>query len=172
MNVFCSHSDPVISAKVLADKHVVKMCTETAQILSTALHARGLSYDDLYRPAYVKHPCCLVAAENESYFAYSLRHGLALCAEYTHRYGRTHAAETVLARIKGLTDPHTDFSTVLWDPNAHADLKIPLAMPDIYKQNDPYESYRTYLRAKYQNWRDLSRPPKWKIPLEGNYLEN
>jgi hypothetical protein len=97
---------------------------------------------------------------------------LALCAEYTHRYGRTHAAEAILARIKELTDPHTDFSTVLWDPNAHADLKIPLAMPDIYKQDDPYESYRTYLRAKYQNWRDLSRPPKWKIPLEGNYLEN
>lgn len=160
MNVFCSNPDPVLSAKVLADRHVVKMCVETAQILSTALRARGQNHDGLYRPAYVKHPCCLIAAENDAYFQYALQHGLALCAEYTRRYSRTHAAEQVLTLISSVW-PHADY----------LDLKIPLAMPDEYKSDDPYESYRVYLLAKYDNWRKLLRPPTWKLPVPNNYLE-
>ena len=34
MNIFVTHPDPHISAKVLPDKHVVKMPLETCQMLS------------------------------------------------------------------------------------------------------------------------------------------
>ena len=36
MNIFRLHDDPVISAQMMCDKHVVKMVTEYGQLLSTA----------------------------------------------------------------------------------------------------------------------------------------
>ena len=36
MNIFALSKDPIESAKMMCDKHVVKMIIETAQLLSTA----------------------------------------------------------------------------------------------------------------------------------------
>ena len=36
MNIFYVDKDPIVSAKMLIDKHVVKMIVESAQMLSTA----------------------------------------------------------------------------------------------------------------------------------------
>ena len=36
MNIFALDNDPETAAKYACDKHVVKMCTESAQLLSTA----------------------------------------------------------------------------------------------------------------------------------------
>ena len=35
MNIFVLDSDPVVSAQMMCDKHVVKMIVESAQMLST-----------------------------------------------------------------------------------------------------------------------------------------
>ena len=36
MNIFYVDKDPIVAAKMLIDKHVVKMIVESAQMLSTA----------------------------------------------------------------------------------------------------------------------------------------
>jgi len=36
MNIFYVHKNPIVAAKMLIDKHVVKMIVESAQMLSTA----------------------------------------------------------------------------------------------------------------------------------------
>ena len=47
MNIFYVHKDPVVAAKMLIDKHVVKMIIESAQMLSTAHRLLdGEQYED------------------------------------------------------------------------------------------------------------------------------
>lgn len=50
MNIFYVHTDPVVAAQSLCDKHVVKMTLETAQILSAALHIKGFGFPWMMRP--------------------------------------------------------------------------------------------------------------------------
>ena len=44
MNIFILDYNPTNCARMHADKHVVKMVLETAQILSTALHSLGVEH--------------------------------------------------------------------------------------------------------------------------------
>ena len=48
MNIFVLDKDPVISAQMMCDKHVVKMCTESLQMISTIAHHYKLKH--CYRP--------------------------------------------------------------------------------------------------------------------------
>ena len=43
MNIFIVDTDPVVAAQSLHDRHVVKMCIETAQLLCTVAHQHGLA---------------------------------------------------------------------------------------------------------------------------------
>jgi hypothetical protein len=48
MNIFVLDDDPKKAAEMLCDRHVVKMCVETAQILSGVMLRRGMElYDDM-----------------------------------------------------------------------------------------------------------------------------
>jgi hypothetical protein len=60
MNLFVVHQDPIIAARSLNDRHVVKMTLETAQILCSA--ANNLGQWAPYLPTHLKHPCVLWAA--------------------------------------------------------------------------------------------------------------
>ena len=53
MNIFALHNNPVISAKMQHDKHVVKMILESAQMLCSAFKK---SDNAPYKKAYYNHP--------------------------------------------------------------------------------------------------------------------
>jgi len=58
MNIFVTSNCPKLSAQALDNKRVVKMVLETAQLLSTAIFINStITYDNLYKPTHVKHPC-------------------------------------------------------------------------------------------------------------------
>lgn len=134
------------------DKHVVKMCLETAQILCTVYDRYGLI--SKYKPTHQNHPCVLWAGDHFKHYDWLVEHGMALCAEYYHRYGREHACfETIhsvsrppaamLERVRRQTMP-------------------PQCMPDEYKvPGQTVLAYRNYyLGAKVanQNWTKRARP--------------
>jgi hypothetical protein len=57
MNIFFLHKFPSKSAEYLCDKHIPKMLLESCQMLSTAVQENaGERLEDLYKPAYPKHP--------------------------------------------------------------------------------------------------------------------
>ena len=57
MNIFVVDHDPFVAAKMLCDKHVVKMILETAQLLSTAHHLTGSPLAcKLYKMTHKNHP--------------------------------------------------------------------------------------------------------------------
>jgi len=159
VNLFASDSDPTVSAISLADRHVVKMAVETAQVMWTALH---LSAPDGvpeggYRPTHRGHPCVRWAAASRENFDWAAAHGLALCDEYQHRYGKVHGSRAALERAASLRDLVPDGSAT----------PFALAMDDDLKDvGDPHGSYRRCLLRKYAAWGSMARwtrrtPPTW-----------
>lgn len=100
MNLFVLDPVPSVAAKAHCNKHVVKMIVETAQVLSTVLHLKGVTMEGLYKPTHRAHPCTLWAAESWSNFRWAVKLGLALCAEYTTRYQKRHKTQDLLEALE------------------------------------------------------------------------
>ena len=109
MNIFRLDNDPFVAAYNQCNKHVVKMCLETAQLLSTA--HRVLDGEDanpdLYKATHKNHPSAVWARENSSNYLWLMQHFDALLLEYAFRYYKRHASsrlkhiEITIGMIKG-----------------------------------------------------------------------
>lgn len=138
MNVFYLDADPATAAQQQCDKHVVKMILETAQLLSTA--HRVLDGDEradnngLYKATHKNHPSAVWARDNSANYEWLWQHMSALMAEYTNRYGKTHATERLTHSLWELPRniTHDDFTPP------------PQCMPDRYKGDCTVSAYRDY----------------------------
>ena len=101
MNIFVTDPSPTLSARVLPDKHIVKMPLETCQMLSIVCSKKwGHGYGDLHRingepyktekGAFRNHPCTIWANASLENTWWLLAHGLALCNEYSWPVSYTH----------------------------------------------------------------------------------
>ena len=158
MNIFVLDKDIEKSAKAHCNPHVVKMPLETAQLLCTARHELGESADTIpYRKTHVNHPCSIWARESLYNYVWLCRFGVALCKEYTHRYGKVHSCQHTLEHAKMIFPPSNGEVT----PFARA-------MPDEFKYDtsiDTITAYKRYIASKpwaSSNYlRDPSRKPHW-----------
>lgn len=151
MNIFILHEDPKESAKMMCDKHVVKMILESNQMLCTVAKAYGC--DTPYRSTHAKHPCTIWVGESIQNWNWLIKHSRALCKEYTARYGRIHKSQAVTKWAESLNITLPDISQT----------PFKLAMPSEYKTNDPVESYRNYYigaKARFAKWK-LGNIPSW-----------
>lgn len=100
MNIFILDKDPKQSAQYLCDRHVVKMCLEHAQILSSALRLAGIPVG--YKPTHMKHPVVQHVYQNlwdnNSWFIVNTYW---VFQEYTYRYGKKHKSEAVFQSLLG-----------------------------------------------------------------------
>lgn len=187
MNIFHLDKDPTRAAEYMCDKHIVKMMLETNQLLCTA-HWMGwrrmlsppaevkgkklkewltlrIPLQDLVPPysmTHVNHPSAVWARQCWGNYNWLLRHGMALCGEYTRRYGRISKSEEV-TRWLGRYPPPTFEST---DPNDPISMTpFATAMPEEYKvPGDPVQSYRNYYhgsKSRFAKWKYTSPPPWW-----------
>ena len=164
MNVFVLDRDPRKAAKMLCDKHVIKMCLETAQILSTAVLAqleslpivKQAAAGSLYRATHAKHPCVIWAGASRTNFDWLLEHGKAIADEYTFRYGKLHKSQAVIEAAE-------DHKHWLRPGPATA---FPLAMPDQYKTADCEQSYRAYYLGEKMHFAKWTKraTPEWTKP--------
>ena len=122
----------MIAARQQCDKHIVKMCLETAQMLCTALHHHGVEAE--YKPTHINHPCNVWVRENRSNFMWLCLHGVELCREYTSRYKKIHKCESVIWSAKWEAEKLPEGGLT---PFAQA-------MPDQYKNTCAVEAYRNY----------------------------
>ena len=154
MNIFRLHNDPVMAASMAIDKHCIKMCLEQTQILHTSLRTHGVTAEWLYKPFNPKHPSCKWAMETRSNFQWVVKHGLALCDEYTRRYGKIHKCrdKIVLAMSHSYAIP------------VGPETKQLLAMPDQFRSDDVVDSYRKYYagsKFRFASWKSPSKQPEW-----------
>jgi len=155
MNVFVCDVDPVIAAQSLADKHVVKMVVETAQMLSAACELSGITFEGQYRLTHRHHPCVQALLEQNTYVRWTVLHGLALCSEYTRRYDRRHKSQNII---------ETAASLLPWDTTADFDFEqFPRAVFDEFKGLNVVEAYRRHLAHKYNVlWKPGNA--RWRVP--------
>jgi hypothetical protein len=154
MNTFVLHTDPAIAAKYHVDKHVVKMPTETAQILCTSLYTQ-FHIKTPYKPVYIYHPCTRWAGQSFYNWDWLWRYGLELCYEYEYRYTREHAAKQVLFWLSGAVKP----LSLNWpgDPTEH-----PKCVTEPYKRYDTVTAYRLYYlytKNRLHAWKNRPVPP-------------
>ena len=113
MNIFVTDPDPAKSAQSLPDKHIVKMPLESCQMLAIVASTKwGHGFGKLPKldgtpyltdkGAFRGHPCTIWAQEN---YRWLIEHGLALCAEYTNRYGKVHSCQHTLEHAKMIFPP-------------------------------------------------------------------
>lgn len=155
VNIFVLSEDPAEAAQMQCDKHVVKMILESGQMLCAA-HPEGTAP---WKRSHYNHPCTVWARTTSANYEWLAVHGLELCAEYTRRYGRRHAAEDVLMWCaqnipenvpKGCLTPFV----------------VAIKNKD-YHKGDAVSSYREYYirdKVRFAKWRH-SDPPSWWMPL-------
>jgi len=188
MNIFAKNRNPVTTVPEMIDKHIVKMPTETCQMLHTneLFHRFFEKYgyepslkelkqfhaeidSNLMKPAMLNHPSTIWARESIHNTRWLYEHGLAMCNEYTYRYGKIHGSES---RIKDIDNSYLQSAD--WAKAT----PVFIAMADKYRlDRDSYfeqhpndtewdfviESYRHYyLEAKWSfaSWKKRE-PPIW-----------
>ena len=176
MNIFYLDKNPVIAARWMVDKHVVKMILESAQLLCTAhrlldgLETQGKSATGrnvkrwllpdarepvLYSATHINHPSAVWCRQSVENYNWLTDHMFALLNEYTYRYNKQH-------KIEG------DISYMLQSPpfnlKEYDMTKMPSAMADEYKiSDDPLVNYRNYYKvgkARMHKWTNR-QPPEW-----------
>ena len=181
MNIFYVHKDPIISATMLIDKHVVKMIVESAQMLSTAhrmidgtpytgktktgrnikrwRHPNSNMDNVLYKACHTGHPSTLWVMENAYNYHWLYKHMIALNDQFKLRYGhvKDHSTITLLKEILMYPPKNISLNKLPTDPTP--------AMPDDCKiPGDVVGSYRKYYiehKRSFASWKSPGKMPTW-----------
>ena len=171
MNLFACEEHPVKAAQALPDKHVVKMCIENAQMLAVALgDLHGLDFGEIRKKdgtfysqrAHFNHPSTVWVRSSYANLAWTIVHGLALCSEYTYRYGKIHASVIAHHDAKDLFHKYTGEQLSIWQSVE----SFARAMPQEIKDDETISdvvAYRLYLvnHKPWATWKIESRRPGW-----------
>jgi len=156
VNIFVLSEDPLEAAKMMCDKHVVKMILESGQMLCAA-HPVGVAP---WKRSHYNHPCTVWTRTSTENYRWLAAHGLQLCAEYTRRYGKRHKAEDTLIWCAEHVPhhlpsiPQTPFAVAIKDP--------------AYHRSNVVESYRAYYlgeKIRFAKWKHCQPPDWWTAAL-------
>jgi hypothetical protein len=152
MNIFHLSNDPYTSAKAMTNKHCVKMILESAQLMSTAhrvIDPESPFLDVLYKETHKNHPSAIWTRETSGNYLWLYEHFIALCKEYTSRYNKIHKTQRDLEIALGHFPAGITYA---------GQTPFRMAMPDLYKGEDPVMAYRRYyVKEKIKTDQDRER---------------
>lgn len=91
MQIFVLDYNPKIAAENLADIHIVKMCLETAQILSAIIILKGKRLiNEMPKPLNLKHPVITSIIDSQPTINWVVCYNSWLQKEYEKRYHKRH----------------------------------------------------------------------------------
>tara|TARA_R110000803_G_scaffold86474_1_gene152862 strand:- start:28589 stop:29248 length:660 start_codon:yes stop_codon:yes gene_type:complete len=191
MNIFALSESPHQSAIEMLDKHIVKMPTETCQMLHTNIlymeyiekHGKEPTLNELkvfhwhndsplMKPAMLNHPSTIWARQSFDNLEWLFEHGLALCDEFSNRYDKIHGSH------KRIMDCYAFDDRVLQHKYPHSGLTpVNIAMFDKYRLDEKkyynrnpnatgwdfvIASYKHYyLEGKWEFATWKTQPPNW-----------
>ena len=182
MNIFVLDNDPTIAATMMCDKHIPKMALESAQMMAQALRRHGATDEQMpltksgtpYKGGHPHHPCTVWAGDSRANFYWLADHALALCEEYTTRFGKTHACEQPIKQMNDMSyriRPTDGSIVVVTSGNVRVLTPFALAMPDEFKvdivgrlwdETDAVKAYRRYYHSKtFAKWEKGTPAPTW-----------
>ena len=154
MNIFYLDGDPTVCASLHCDKHVVKMILESAQMLSTAhRELDGDRFADqmgMYKKAHLNHPSTKWVRETHKNYRYLYKLFVALCDEYTYRYGKVHLTDKKLRHVLRANPMNIPVYPMT---------KMPQCMPDYCKQHDSIKAYHKYYRNEKKSFAKWTKRP-------------
>jgi hypothetical protein len=162
MNIFYIDENPLLAAKYAANCHVVKMVSETCQIISTAYHfqstkipPKALTHD--------QHPCCKWVRQSKENAEWLTEYLVAINTEYEFRFGKEHKDAEKVWWLKDNLKHLFFFDSGFTPP--------PLATPEDCWSIDHVASYRlcysTHKRHLLKYY--YRRPPSW-LNMEFDYF--
>jgi hypothetical protein len=168
----------------MVDKHVIKMCVESAQLLSTAHRIiDGVEYVGqsqsgrkakrwrlsgnadaiMYSATHINHPSAVWVRQSVANYDWLYSHLIALSSEYTYRYGRTHLTIDKLGDILKDAPENIEQSKIM--------TKMPSCMDKQYiVSSDPiinYRNYYNYGKTDLLRWSNRP-PPQW---IDGQVIQ-
>ena len=181
MNIFVLDENPIRAAEMMCDKHIPKMVVESAQMMASAVRRYGATDDVMpltkagspYRGGYAHHPCTVWAGDTFGNFSWLTDHAMALCVEYTSRFGKEHTCADPISQLW-----HLGIDWV----GAGKRTPFALAMPDEYRPcagamehdgrmvgiithapaEDAVQAYRRYYHSKtFAKWEKGTPAPHW-----------
>tara|TARA_B110000858_G_C17742875_1_gene445850 strand:+ start:63 stop:617 length:555 start_codon:yes stop_codon:yes gene_type:complete len=179
MNIFILDNDPVKAAQLQCDKHVVKMIVESAQMLSTvhrmvdgvmerrpSKSGSMLQYfklddgreDILYKACHYNHPSTVWTRECNKNYNWHYLHFVALCHEYTYRYGKIHSTENKLMQILAKPPKNIKLSETM------TPFKLAMSSNPECIFEDAVKSYRAFYHTKQERFKMLwtkRKQPEW-----------
>lgn len=168
MNIFVLDADPNKAALMQCDKHIVKMCLETAQLLC-GIFPNG---EAPYKRTHYNHPCAKWTRKKAQNYYWLIVHGTALCEEYAHRYNRYHKSQYVIdwcrknIKFEMFPEDYENGKSIGWDNCIYDHSPFVKCMPDQYKVNDVIQSYRNYYigaKKDFAKWTKRNPPEWWNI---------
>ena len=191
MNIFYLDEDPDTCARQHNDKHCVKMIVEYAQLMSSAhrvldgveyqgrtangrriarwFHPDGYLQDTLYKVAHLNHPSTKWVRQSKSHYEYLYSLWIALCAEYTYRYGKIHETQRKLEGALYFAPVNIGVNPFVEPPPAMKHY------PQCIVTGDSIASYRNYYReakSGFAVWTKRDAPEWWsEYEREGKQTE-
>ncbi len=188
MNIFAVHENPVVAARALPDKLVVKMPTESLQLLTPWIynnfnikiekpdpsgHLNLIESEKLFYgiKGFAHHPCAKWLYESPSNVHWLLEHAFGMADEYWQRYNKDHGTLFGLNQIRSLVYKHHNRY------NSVDHTSFVQAMPEEFKiPGDAVTAYRNYINGfkGYAEWRYSGKPDWWDeakhAPVRERYL--
>ena len=165
MNLFILSLIQKEIAIFMMDKHVSKILLEAVQMLCSAkriLDPDGLTNDKLYKLAHKNHPVTIWCRKSKANFVWVLDLVEELHNEWKFRYGHPESQmhkSYLIGQILRENMPGDDKF------EEEGLTKFALAMPEIYKSDDPVLSYRNYYmsedKQKIATWNKKREKPDW-----------
>lgn len=189
MNIFAVNDDPRLAARDLPDKLIVKMPTESVQLLTPwAFNVHGVkiekpSQTELFETnkkyygtkGFAHHPCAKWLYESPSNVFWLLDHAIAMSNEYTCRYNKQHGVNFALEQLNDLLEKSYTYGWSKWFDHT----EFVQAMPEQFKiPGDPVTAYRNYINGYkgYAEWRYSEKPEWWDEakhePVRKQYLQD
>lgn len=166
MNIFYVDDNPIKSAVELCNRHVIKMPSETVNMLLWPFRLQGIQIPLNHNGKQIKlshlnHPCSRFTRQSNSNFNWVWVHFMALCEEYERRYKRQHASYLWNDFIKQNVDrlvfedsTGTNFPRCFGGVIDSSDYKDLSTM-------DLYHKYYWLDKQEFARWPSLDKIPSW-----------
>ena len=164
MNLFILSQSVSQTAEWMFDKHIVKIILEAAQILSCCKRILDTDISEeesnkIYKLTHRNHPINVWIRESYANYCYVLDLSNAMHNEWRYRYNhpdtKFHKAYLIIMYLKENPPPLEKFPQKVSTP-------FVLAMPEQYKTQCPYQSYRNYYNSpekqKIASWKKRNTP--------------
>ena len=158
MQLFILDRECAASAMFLADVHIIKMCLETAQILSGVIYRQcEVSLPSEFpRPYAINHPV-LKAIQTPAQVNWIVKYNMELQKEFIFRFSKNHAYAPLAPR----------YTELLYVPEIHESCENLARTFRNFQSNhlDIVEAHREYYRYKLDLFKRAVRWTKRPIPV-------